>query len=652
MRLQKVRVTHYKCVDDSTEFTLDDVTCLVGKNEAGKTAILRSLYKLNPINAADDKFDKQQDYPRKHLLDYEERHKGEDAVVVTTHWEISDIELAEVQKLVGAKGITSKDVSVTKGYGGGQRWTMSIDEKEAAAHVLKNSTLHEEEAASFKDADSVKTIRERIEKLGDKASERHRALLTHLKTHFKRETAYLAAIDTVELPKFLYFSNYDRMNGQVALEALINKRASNQRPTREEEVFIAFLGLVGLTVEELAKQNQFEPLIARLESASIKISREVFDYWTQNRHLKVQFRLDQAQAGDPPPFNSGHIMRTRVLNTHHDVTVGFDERSTGFVWFFSFLVLFSQVKKLYGDNIIILLDEPGLSLHAKAQADLLRYFEEKLRPHHQLVYSTHSPFMISADKLNCARTVEDLVVQKDGGVVEVLGTKVGDEVLSTDKETLFPLQSALGYEITQSLFVGKHTLLVEGPSDLLYLKILSDELRARKRTPLDPRWTICPAGGVDKVGAFLSLFGGNKLHVAMFIDYAKGQKKKVDDFRRSNLLNKGHVFTADSYAGQDEADTEDMLGRETYIDLVNKGYSLNGQSMDANKLNGTSPRIVLQVEEHFRTLPPEVDGFDHFRPAIYFLENRSALVKSLPKFDGALDRFERLFKDLNTLLPS
>ncbi len=53
-------------------------------------------------------------------------------------------------------------------------------------------------------------------------------------------------------------------------------------------------------------------------------------------------------------------------------------RATGFVWFFSFLVLFSQVKKSHGDNILLLLDEPGLSLHAKAQSDLLRYFKEQL----------------------------------------------------------------------------------------------------------------------------------------------------------------------------------------------------------------------------------------------------------------------------------
>ena len=215
-----------------------------------------------------------------------------------------------------------------------------------------------------------------------------------------------------------------------------------------------------------------------------------------------------------------------------------------------------------------------MSLHAKAQSDLLRYIEERLAPDHQVIYTTHSPFMVPAHNLTSVRTVEDIVIEKPGGVVEVRGTKIGDEVLSTDRDTLFPLQSALGYEITQSLFLGKHTLLVEGPSDLLYLKVFSDELKKRGRTPLDPRWVICPMGGAGKVSAFMSLFGANDLDVAVLLDFAHGEKKQIENVRKSNLLKAGRVFTADHYAGQAEADTEDLMGGALYVELVNKTYNL------------------------------------------------------------------------------
>ena len=110
-------------------------------------------------------------------------------------------------------------------------------------------------------------------------------------------------------------------------------------------------------------------------------------------------------------------MRARIYNQLHDMTVPFSDRSAGFVWFFSFLVLFSQVKKRHG-NVIILLDEPGLNLHAKAQGDLLRYFKEKLRPEHQVIYTTHSPFMVPPDDLASVRTVEDVVRVRGPGPFE------------------------------------------------------------------------------------------------------------------------------------------------------------------------------------------------------------------------------------------
>jgi predicted ATPase len=649
MRLKAAHITNYKCIEDSGEFSLGPVTCLVGKNESGKTALLEVLYKLNPHVKERANFDHQQEYPRRHLSDYE--NTDEPATVVSTKWSLDEHEMAAVCEVLGPGSMKDPEVTVKRGYDNTNYWTIQVDEPKVVKHLISSSSLHTEEAEEVNKFTTIKELKAHLEALGDSASERHKELLAILKKHFARGTATLAAIDLLakRMPKFLYFSQYDRMSGQVALEALIKRKADNQL-TSEDRVFLAFLGLVGTSVEDLSQTKQFEPLIAKLEAVSNKISRDIFEYWSQNRHLKVQFRLDAALPNDPPPYDKGWIMRTRIYNAHHEVTVSFDERSTGFVWFFSFLVLFSQVKKIHGDNLIILLDEPGLSLHAKAQADLLRYINEKLRPHHQVVYTTHSPFMIPPDDLMSARTVEDVAVERDGNI-QILGTKVGDRVLSTDRDTLFPLQSALGYEITQSLFVGEHTLLVEGPSDYLYLKVFSDELKSRGRTYLDPRWVICPTGGIEKVSAFMILFGGNRLHVAVLVDFAKGQKKRVDELRRSKLLRDGHVLSAEMYAGQDEADTEDLLGRATYMALVNQTYGLkDGTQLDLTRSVAKAGRVLKDVEEHFATLPVGASEFDHFRPAAYLLENRSDVLHSLPELEPALDRFEKLFADLNALL--
>ena len=452
------------------------------------------MYQLNPYDEDAGTYDKVRDYPRRFLLDYEERHRTHPAHVVTTTWELDDSDVKAVAVALGPNTFKSTEITISKGYGGKQYWSLEVDERQAVKHLISTGSLHTEEAQKVKDCKTVKDLKNRLKEFGDQTSEREKELLSKANTQFKRGTASLAAIDILEkrMPKILYFSEYDKMPGNVALEDMLRKE-NDGRLGSAEKVFLAFLELVGTNAKEISKIDKFEPLIARLEAASIKITREIFEYWSQNRHLKVEFRLDAGRSGDPPPFNSGQIMRTRIKNMHHDVTVNFDDRSSGFVWFFSFLVLFSQVKKNYG-NIIILLDESALGLHAKAQADLLRYIDEKLKPDYQVIYTTHSPFMVDSANLMSARTVEDKVIDKGNGQVEIQGTKVGDDVLSTDKETLFPLQGALGYEITQTLFVGEHTLIVEGPSDLLYLKAFSEALKVRKRTFLDPRWTICPVG--------------------------------------------------------------------------------------------------------------------------------------------------------------
>jgi predicted ATP-dependent endonuclease of OLD family len=288
----------------------------------------------------------------------------------------------------------------------------------------------------------------------------------------------------------------------------------------------------------------------------------------------VQFRFEQGLPGDPAPFNNGFILRTRIENTRHGVTTSFDDRSAGFVWFFSFLVWFSQVTKNYGNNIILLLDEPGLTLHASAQQDLLRFFREKLTPHFQLIYTTHSPFLIETSNILSTRTVEDVFIEPTDGNPRqdesLLGTKVRSDVLATEKETLFPLQACLGYDITQSLFIGKNSLLVEGPSDLLYLRWFSAKLKQAKRNALDARWTIVPCGGLPKIASFIALFAGNDLNLAVLCDYAHGEKRHVKSLKESELLAAGAVFSAEQYANKAEADLEDVIGNANFLSIVNE----------------------------------------------------------------------------------
>lgn len=262
--------------------------------------------------------------------------------------------------------------------------------------------------------------------------------------------------------------------------------------------------------------------------------------------------------------------------------------------------------------------------------------------------------MVQSDDLAGVRTVEDVVkYSTDGQMEAVLGTKVGDRVFSTDRDTLFPLQGALGYEITQSLFIGKHTLIVEGPSDIIYLQAASAELGLRNRVKLDPRWTMCPAGGVDKIAAFLSLFGGNKIHIAVLVDYAQGQKGKVESIRKSKLLQDGHIFMTIDFCDQSEADVEDLFGGQLYTELVNKSCGLSDTDSLSTasfiSIAESSPRVVKKVEALLR-LHRGVPEFDHYVPAFWLIKNPSWFSQIDAEREAALSRFENLFNKLNALL--
>jgi predicted ATP-dependent endonuclease of OLD family len=293
-----------------------------------------------------------------------------------------------------------------------------------------------------------------------------------------------------------------------------------------------------------------------------------------------------------------------------------------------------------------LLDEPGLTLHGKAQADLLRFFKEKLSPHNQIIYSTHSPFMVDPERLTSARIVEDVVVQVRPNKYETEGTKVREDVLSHDPDTVFPLQGALGYEITQSLFIGKHTLLGEGPSDILYLKALS--------SGLDSKWTMCPTGGIGNVKAFVSLFKGNELNIAVLADYAAGQKRQIENLRRSEILEKDAVVTLSEATGKGEADVEDLFEAATFADLLNEAYSLDAaHKLTVKTLTDADPnteRLVLKAEAYFRPLPDTIPEFDHFHPSEWLIEHPSLLAAARSGVKETLDRAEAMFVRINKLL--
>jgi hypothetical protein len=276
------------------------------------------------------------------------------------------------------------------------------------------------------------------------------------------------------VPRFQYFDEYSILPGVVSIEKLQNTAEDDL--DAGERTALALLRLAGVDTDEFTAEH-YEERKAALEAAGNSLTAELFEFWTQNDGLRVELDIEfRAVAGEPArapePF-----LQVRVRNDRHQVTLNMNQRSKGFIWFFSFLAAFSEYAD--EDRRIILLDEPGLNLHAKAQSDLLRYLDERLAPGHQVIYTTHSLFMIAPTKLEQCRTVED--------IDPTVGTVVSEDIWKARPDTVFPLLGALGVDMAQTLIIGSDQLLVEGPADVVYLTIMSDLLRSLGRLSLDPR---------------------------------------------------------------------------------------------------------------------------------------------------------------------
>ena len=170
------------------------------------------------------------------------------------------------------------------------------------------------------------------------------------------------------MPKFWYFDDYYPLSGKIN----INKMSTSQEMTEQDKTARALFELAKIKPQDVlnAQTNEYERFVALLEASANKITKEVFKFWTTNTNLDIEFKIQEIKNAQN---QSEKYLDIRVKSQRHKITLPLDRRSKGFNWFFSFIVWFSKIQSDKNTSFILLLDEPGLSLHAAAQADLLKF---------------------------------------------------------------------------------------------------------------------------------------------------------------------------------------------------------------------------------------------------------------------------------------
>lgn len=634
MQLTRFRVRKFRNIIDSGEIKVDEtVTCLVGMNESGKTAVLSALHRLNPVD--DASFDEQRDYPR-WLLSRDRREKTVgDVVPIEATFTLDGSDIALIEDTLGQGVVPGTEVTVSRRYHSDTTyWTVPQEARRAVENLLDRAGVRKKTIEHFRDVSDLDGIEEVCVRLGSDETDAQAVRTVEEVASIRGElgkldgkTTWRVVVNllTDRLPKLFYFSDYSSLEGRIDVAALAS--GNGRVGSSADQTARALLRLASTTPEALSGDD-YEDRKAELEAVGHELTSQVFEYWKQNTNLRVQFDIDRKIEEIQP--NRQSITKTfldiRVEDTRHAFTNNFGQRSSGFRWFFSFLAAFTEFEDRK-EPVVVLLDEPGLTLHARAQGDLLRFVNERLASAVQVLYTTHSPFLVDTDKIGRVRIVED------GG--PQTGATVTQEALSVGESSIFPLQAALGYDIAQHLFIGQTNLLVEGPSDFVYLDAVSRLLRDSGRTTLDDYWRVLPTGGAANIPSFVALMG-QSLDVTVLIDSGTEGAERLEKAIDAARLRRDRIVQISDITGRRHSDIEDLFEVDEYLDLFNKAF---GTSISAGEL-GHGDRIVKRLTD--------VHGpYDHYKPADGILrhpERRDGLSKE------TLARFEKLFERINGTL--
>lgn len=658
MKLDSFQVRNYRSIHDSGDIKVSQITALLGRNESGKSNLLRALHSLNPI-AGFEALKPIKDFPRHKRLE----ECTDNTPILSTTWILSDDDKEALLEVLPRATEVSK-VVIGRNYGKARTVSfpelkaIPFDETEIKSKVKKVSAAvraiaQKREAPAVLDAaaDAFETASSAAKVRDTWASQTvaaARALRTALAgvdaelTDKQEETlseleeladSIVGDKDALQqarnwavgaIPKFIYVDEYPELDGHQDIAAYIQRKSQNQRNDSDKN-FEKLCKVAGLNPDELQKlhaQNDHETRNQLANRASAVVTGEIKRLW-KDRALKIRFNLD------------AHHLDTIISDptSTYDVEVNLNDRSRGFQWFFAFYITFSaDTDGGHAENAVLLLDEPGLYLHAKSQSDLLHHLEVDFS--NQILYSTHSPFMVPTHALDSVRTVN---------ITEEAGTTVTNDPTG-DARTLFPLQAALGYDLAQSLFVGPNNLVVEGVTDFWIMSAVSAYASEKGRTSLSPTLTMTPAGGAQKVSYMVALLTSESLNVLVLLDTERDSKATKDELLKTKLIrDQNVVFVSEAFASPpNEADIEDLLDPAIYETLVRESYAaeLKGKTLT---LNAKIPRVAKRIEAGLADLGVP---FHKTRPTRLFLKKMASEPEKMVP-DRSLERFEALFALVN-----
>jgi len=645
-------------VDPQTIAIEDDLTVFLGKNESGKTTILRALHRLNPANPDDGVFDLRAEYPRWRLAP--DRRNNPDILdlePISAAFSLDEADCIYLADFLPAKPPVGAICTAARSYANKRRIELRADLREVVADVAAQTDVNGLALDALLALETVDAVIElatglaKQNKVGHDAAARSTALSSFASA--VRDRAYLvggADLDAAataalweRVPRFFYFSSYENLPGECDLTNLAGKIAAGAAITPQERTVVALLAHADEQPKDFLHED-YDSRKAELQAASADLSRRAFEYWGQNRDLTVVFDTDNVRVGVDAK-RAGVDAMHRILKIqlrdcrHGDIETNFEARSAGFRWFFSFFAAFSEYQDS-ADRLIMLLDEPGTSLHGEAQRDFVRFVSDELAASKQTLYTTHSQHMVDPRTYEKLRAVHDRATRANPDLAVVV-TRVDR---AEDRDTILPIESALGCAVSRQLLDGPgQQLAVAQSREVVFMQRLCEHLwrSGDEAAALGPSLTPVALGGAEQIPAFVALIGRHRpISVLVHGTPESSGLSRIKAAARANGIPVSSLVVCADADGSlpPSADLEDLFALEDYLRLYNWAFDT---TVGAKDLPNTREPVLGRLEAAF-------GPFDPAAPAQALTEHRGEFFSDIDP--GTVARFKALFALLNATL--
>ena len=528
MYIHSVKLINFKSIGNYPEAEIilePKVTAIIGKNESGKSNVLDGLSRINFLKANSSAFSAE-------VVNRNCESGTENIYLITLKHDTKEIvnelhtdTLVEISKshctVTGGfldyylQHVWPKFDAVVKYLDEINANPLQLKDQELTSYrTYKQELLKNEQIDLYQIMSALEFFRTRILKL---PSERRK---TFENTLSSARDSWSDALGM--FPMFFYRKADKHLNTSYKLEDV--EKQLKGPAVAPDSLLYDFVKLIGISPNDFVTAVRSGSLPSQ-ESLRRRINRLVNDKINTPFRNFYQTETITLDLG----FNAGVV--SFVVTSEDGEALMLSERSNGLRWYLETFID-AQANDIAGRNVIYLLDEPGASLHVNAQRELLSLFQHLSEKGNQVVYTTHSPYMLDlqTDGVHRIRAV----VKNSEGYTYIYKTAY-DARISPDsqQDTLAPIINAIGMNLNDTFGPAKDKLniVTEGMSDYIYLCTMAKVLGIDTE-----RYAILPSVGASNCINICSILHGWGCRYIALFDYDTDGVKTGGEYLRKDMM--------------------------------------------------------------------------------------------------------------------